>query len=304
MLLVSFHNISEAGVLDHLKPAPGKSNIHKMKNVDFIYVINLDQRPEKYEMTIQQLNPYGIFPYRFSAVNGWELTREEINDVGVKFKHGMTKGYRASIYPLDSNKPRSSEIIKTVGQTYFGHQLSEGAIGITLSHISCLKDAYDCGYETIWIMEDDIKVIQDPNLLSDLIEKLDQKIGKGGWDVLFTDRDIRGSNGKYVPSEGMARRPNFNPKDKSRFYVKEDIDFDFRKIGSRFGAHSMIIRRSGIEKLLDFYEKYQIYHPYDMDYYLPEGINMYTVQKDIVGNIPGGISDNKRPRYLENIHKS
>lgn len=30
-----------------------------------------------------------------------------------------------------------------------------------LSHLSVLKDALDSGYETIWVMEDDIHIIQD-----------------------------------------------------------------------------------------------------------------------------------------------
>lgn len=300
LLFLVFNSFSEAGVLDHLKPAAGKCNTHKIKNVDFIYVINLDQRPEKFQKTIDQLHPYGIFPYRFSAVNGWELTREEINDLGVSFAPGMIGGYKSTVYPLDSSKPWESEVINHYGQVYFGHCLSQGCIGCILSHLSCIKDAYDSGYNTIWVMEDDIKVIKNPNIIPELIEKLDHRVGEFGWDILFTDRDIRDSEGKYIPSEGMAKRPNYNPKDKRRFYVKQDIDSTFRKIGSRFGAHSMIIRRSGMQKLLNFYEQYQLYHPYDIDYYLPEGINIFTVREDVVGNIPGGISDSKRPGYLKN----
>lgn len=290
---------SEAAVLDHLRPVTGKSNVHKMKNVDFIYMINLDQRPEKYEKSINQLTPYGIYPYRFSAVNGWELTREEINDLGVKFAPGMIGGFRATIYPLDPSKQADTEYVKNFGQTYFCHCLSQGAIGCVLSHLSCLKDAYDSGYETIWVMEDDILVIKDPHLISELIEKLDKKVGKKSWDILFTDRDIRNAQGEYQPTEGMAKRPNFNPKDTKRLYLKKNIDADFRKIGARFGAHSMIIRRFGIEKILNFYKQYQLYHPYDMDYHLPEGINIYTVQTDVVTNIPGAISDNGTPGFLK-----
>ena len=78
-LLIFFH--CEAAVADHFKKALGKSDIHRMKNIDFIYMINLDQRPEKFEKCINQLHPFGIYPYRFSAVNGWELTIEAINDV-------------------------------------------------------------------------------------------------------------------------------------------------------------------------------------------------------------------------------
>lgn len=54
------------------------------------------------------------------------------------------------------------EPIHTIGWTYFCHCLSRGAIGIVLSHLSILKDAYDRGFETIWVMEDDIDIIKNP----------------------------------------------------------------------------------------------------------------------------------------------
>jgi len=85
-------------VIDHLKEIDDKTYGHSFKNIDFIYLINLDQRPEKYEQSISQLHPYGIYPYRFSAVNGWELSLEEINDVGVKFSPGMCGNFRATSY--------------------------------------------------------------------------------------------------------------------------------------------------------------------------------------------------------------
>ena len=88
----------EASVEDHFKPALNKSGAHSIENIDFIYMINLDQRPEKFERCIQQLHPYGVYPYRFSAVNGWELTLEAIQDVGVKFSADMNGGFLATSY--------------------------------------------------------------------------------------------------------------------------------------------------------------------------------------------------------------
>ncbi|NGX36956.1 MAG: hypothetical protein K1000chlam2_00102 [Chlamydiae bacterium] len=61
----------------------------------------------------------------------------------------------------------------------------------------------------------------------------------------------------------------------------------------------MIVRRSGIEKLLNFFDMYQLYLPYDMEYHLPEGMRMFTVLDDIVTNISGGISDNGGPNYFK-----
>jgi GR25 family glycosyltransferase involved in LPS biosynthesis len=287
---------------DHFKKIGVKPIYHKMDGVDFIYMINLDQRPEKFQMSQDQLLPYGINPYRFSAVNGWELSLETILDVGVQYGPGMLEGIVGTTFECDVNGVSFSvdEPIEYYGRTYFCHKTSKGCIGIALSHLSVLQDAYESGYETIWVMEDDIKVLQDPTVLTSLIEQLDLEIGKT-WDVLFTDRDIKGANGLYVPSYGYASRPNFFTAKLERFYDRPNVGDHFRKIGSRFGAHSMIIRRSGIEKILEFMKDHHIFLPYDMEYYLPNNIQMYTVLDDVVGNLTNSLSDNGSPYYLEKL---
>lgn len=271
-----------------------------MRQIDFIYMINLDQRPEKYQMSINQLRPFGIEPYRFSAVNGWELSLEAINDVGVKFSPEMEGGFQATSYHLDGKGKPSHETIENYGQTYFVHCLPRGAIGCTLSHLSILQDAWDSGYETIWIMEDDIEVLQDPRILSDLIEKLDHLVGPSGWDVLFTDRDFRNANGSYAPAYGAAKRPDraffLYSTD---FSFKADVNDTFRKIANRYGTTSMIIRRGGMKKLLQFFKAHQIYLPYDMDLIYARGIRLFTVSKDVISNLHKAISDVGGPYYLE-----
>jgi GR25 family glycosyltransferase involved in LPS biosynthesis len=293
-LILSFSFSLFAGYENYLKKVEGKSDIHNMPGIDFIYMINLDKRPEKFAKSCEQLHPYGIFPYRFSAVNGWELTVEAINEIGLKYKKGMQR-IMATCYPLDGDKKQRHEMFGTDKNCgYFCHCLAPGTIGIFLSHISILLDAYNSGYNTIWIMEDDIEVIRDPRLISEMIENLDNSVRQ--WDILFTDLDIRNNTtGEYVPCGGYAKRPNFTPKNPGRFKTRQKIGKHFIKIGSRFGAHSYIVRRSGIEKILNFYKTYGPYLPYDMDNYLPNGIRMYTVRKDIVANLVGAPSDNGTP---------
>ena len=286
----------DAKLEDHFKKAKDKSPIHKMENIDYIYMINLDQRPEKYQKSLDQLLPYGIHPYRFSAVNGWELSAETIDDIGVKYGPGMLGGFMGSCFLSDDRSPTDVEV-EYYGQTYFCHGTSRGCIGIVLSHLSVLQDAYDAGYETVWVMEDDIEIIKDPTVIPALIHRLDEEVG-GDWDVFFTDLDIRGASGDYVPSYGYAKRPNFFTNDLTRFYDRPVVGEIFRKIGSRFGAHSVIYRRSGMKKILDFMKEHNVYLPYDMEFYLPPGIQMYSVLDDVVGNLPKGLSDNASPGYL------
>jgi GR25 family glycosyltransferase involved in LPS biosynthesis len=296
-LSVFFLTSGFAKLEDYFKKAPGKSSAHSMKNIDFIYTINLDQRPEKFQKCTQQLHPYQIYPYRFSAVNGWELTLETITDVGVRYMPGMTGGFWGTSY-LDASFEAHHEVIQNYGQVYFCHCMGRGPIGIALSHFSILQDALDSGYRTIWVMEDDIEIVQDPRVLSYLIRKLDSEVGKGNWDILFTDRDTKNQNGEYVPCRGYAKSPNFEPKDPKRFDQDKNVGPHFRRIGARYGAYSMIVRRSAMEKILHYAKKHNIFLPYDMMFYLPENMKLYTVRRDVVTTEARAISDNGGPNYL------
>lgn len=305
-----------ADIAPHLKKAPGKEP-NGIRNIDFIYMINLDQRPEKFAMSLSQLGLYGIIPYRFSAVNGWELTYDDIQDVGLPFIPGMQGGFWATTfrkkadgespvpemreghcgnsYPFYGDFIWEQQVLGQFGTVYFCHCMERGTIGIALSHISVLQDAWDSGFETIWVMEDDIEVMRDPNLLSDRIDELNEI--DPDWDILFTDRDIRDINGNYIPATAAASRPDyFSPND---FALKIDVSANLRRIGARYGAHSMIVRRCGMRKLLGFFKEHQIFLPYDMEYTLPAGIRVYTVREDVVANLKRGLSDNGHPRYLK-----
>lgn len=297
-LIFAFSSLGNlfADIDDYFKIPLDKAGPYQMRNIDFIYMINLDQRPEKYEHSFQELAPYGITPYRFSAVNGWELSTDDLNNLGIKYEPWMLQGLMGTSYLPENNGEPHHEVLHVIGRNYFCHCMSRGAIGIALSHLSILKDAYDSGYETIWVMEDDIEVIKDPHELSELINKLDKLVGKDGWDFLFTDFDTKNRQGAYVPCLAYALRPNFSPLNPYKFYDRYDISEEFRKVGARYGAYSMIVRRSGMKKMLDFM-KDGIFLPYDMEYTLPNDIRMFTVREDVVSTQPNAHSDNGSPNY-------
>ncbi len=285
-----------ASVEEHLKKIEDKSGHHQMRNIDFIYMINLDQRPEKFQKSQDQFDPHLIYPYRFSAVNGWELSLEAINDLGVKYQSGMRRGIMCTCYLLDGNFEPHHEMGQRIGQAYFCHCMSRGAIGIVLSHLSVLQDAYDSGYETIWVMEDDIEIVQNPHTISNLVEELDRTVGKGGWDILFTDRESRNNNGTPSTCDSYAKRINMSSR--KTHVVKNKISPTFRVIEARYGAYSMIIRRSGMKKILDFYKRYDVYLPYDMDMFIIPKLRFFTVLRDVVTTRIGAESDNGGPNYL------
>ncbi|HEY4830990.1 MAG TPA: glycosyltransferase family 25 protein, partial [Waddliaceae bacterium] len=183
---------------------------------------------------------------------------------------------------------------------YYAHSLSRGAIGCLLSHLSIIQDAYDSGYNTIWIMEDDIRVVSNPHELSSLMKILDNIAPD--WDILFTDNEIKGGSGP-VPCTVIRPRPLVQLEPLEYYQQRKQINGDIVKIGMRFGSASMILRRSGMKKLLEFFKTYKVYFPYDIDYFFVPGINLYALNKDVVTNIVGGESDNAQPAYLNKDKK-
>jgi hypothetical protein len=152
------------------------------------------------------------------------------------------------------------------------------------------------------LWNDDIEILDNPHNISDLISELDALVGRENWDVLFTDVDFRNGVGKYVPAYGTAKRPDMDCSLAARYcdsYTKTiQINSNFRKIGARFGTHSMIIRRSGIIKLLDFWKSRNIFLPCDLENHLPAGIQRYGLTFDLVTNMLNSLSDIQKPGYL------
>jgi GR25 family glycosyltransferase involved in LPS biosynthesis len=292
-----FHINSQAKIEEFFKKAENKSDIHKMRNIDFIYMINLDERPEKFEQTIKNFQSYGIYPYRFSAVNGWKLSNADLQKLGIKLDHGVVKEMMGTAYPLINGKEKIVHGPMTNPEmTYFSHCMSRGSIGIILSHLSILQDALDSGFNTIWVMEDDVEILSDPNEISDLIEKLDRQVGD--WDILFTDIDTKNSEGTHIPCRAIAPRANFHNAP-LKFYLQKFryISPDFSQIGMRYGAYSMIIRKGAMKKILDSFKSLNIFLPYDMDYWLVNDLKMYVCNRDIVSTYPKALSDNGAPNY-------
>lgn len=291
---IIFSTNLSSDVSKYLKKIDVKDDIHSIKNVDYIYLINLDKRKDRLNKSMSQLQFYGIYPHRFSAVNGYSFSLEELNDMGLKLSSGMKTGDMGMYYLLNQEKGityAEYERMNEFGKTYFN--VHHGGIGCILSHLSILQDAIDSNYETIWIMEDDIEVLQDPKILSDLIDKLDNKIGKENWDILYTDFDRRLSDGGYltVLSAPFCERPNYPINNHERFRLRNIIDDNFIQIGARWGTHSMIVRRSGMEKILNFIKELGIFLPIDLDIYSIEDIHLYAVRKNIVSNTLDSISD-------------
>lgn len=283
-----------ADFVEHLKRVKGPEvKEQQVKNIDCLFIINLDHQKERFEKCLAQFTPYKISPLRFPAVNGWELSPDVLKEVGVKYGPGMLADEWVHWNP--PGKPGLLELDflreDLYGRTVFFNWMSLGGIGCSLSHLSLLQNAYDTGYETIWAMEDDITVQSDPHLLSALVSKLDELAGKDGWDILYTDTDLETKN-IYPEDENLETdlksdlwfywRPDVGLKDQKPLAKRTVISADFVQIGSRICTHSMIIRRSGMKKILDFIKAHHIYLPYDHELAVVPGLKMFNLRYDIV----------------------
>jgi GR25 family glycosyltransferase involved in LPS biosynthesis len=267
--LVKLHSIRESNV----------------ELIDGIFLINLDQRPEKLERTLSQFQAYKIHPNRLPAIYGWTLPNEVFEDVGLKLRPKME--WSKSI--LMHNKKALRVTKPSLGSAIFYPRMSLGAVGTALSHLSVLQNAADAGFETIWVLEDDVKVQKDPYVLSDYIRKLD-KISPD-WDVLYTD-DVT----YFEPfTPGTVYRPDMPDIDFEPMFIRKEINNDFFQIGGRCQAHSMIIRKKAIRKILEFEQSRGIYLPYDVEIAFVPQMKFYNLRHNIV---VGGTLENS-----DTIHK-
>lgn len=152
-----------------LRPLDPPSMSTDIEGIDCLYVINLDERPARWESVKKQFEMQNIKPYRVNAINGWKIPKEKA----------------IPLFDPDADLLR----------TPFG-----GALGCLLSHVSIYKDALERGFETIWICEDDIEFKQSSKKITYLIEQLTSLDPE--WDILYTDYSSKGE-GLQQPRPGQ-----------------------------------------------------------------------------------------------------
>lgn len=234
-------------VAKHLKRQSFKKVQSGVELVDAIYVINLDRRQEKWERMKNILNERGMKAYRFSAVDGWNISE--------KVQKRLAGNYPVRMLP--------------------------GEIGCLLSHISVIKDALRRGFNTVWIFEDDIEFIEDPHQMSEYLSELKKIDPK--WDILYTDLDSKNNLGVTVP----ALDADFRPDRKSKLSVEDysqrtNISDNLMKLGQRYGMYSFLISKKGMKKVYNFFTHVYLWTAIDIDiHYIPK-IREYSTTRDIV----------------------
>ncbi|MFZ4099897.1 MAG: glycosyltransferase family 25 protein [Chlamydiia bacterium] len=259
---------------------PGSYNI---PGVDRVIMINLDRRPEKLKESLAALSPYSIVPDRLSAVDGKLLGPEVVSQMGVQFHPDMLCFMATRYFDASAGKQAGKcvhEIIHPCKQTWLVHCTSRMQFGCYLSHLSAIWDAYWSGAQRLWMLEDDIQVVTDPHQICTYIDKLESIVGNEGWDALFTDMDHKTSKGEVVSCSGYTMRPDLFVE--NDVFHRKDISEDFIQYGSRYGTHSYIISRAGMEKIIAFSDVFGMFAPIDFDMCVVPGIRLFAMKNPMI----------------------
>ena len=250
----------ETPIVKYLTPVNTTEFTSGFELVDCIYVINLEDRPEKWKRMQELLQQRNLNINRVNAINGWKL---------------------------------SDEVREELAGTY-SRRMRNGHLGCFLSHVSTLKHAFDNGFSCIWIMEDDVDFKEDVSQISNLLKQLTEIDPE--WDIFYTDVDSMTSNGNYNRPCEPKLRPDQPPISLSELNERTQITHNIMKLGQRYGMYSYLVSKKGVQKLLDYFTHVYIWSNIDVDIHRIPTIREYSTTKDIVGIcFDNGISDTRNP---------
>ena len=226
-----------------------------MQTVDKIYVINLDRCADRRAYMSNLLGEIGLLFERCQAFDGWQIDKKI-----------RRKVYRVCTVPWEGRLA-----------------ISRGQIGVLLSHLSVIEDAYVNDYDSIWILEDDVEFLVDPSEVDECIQSLD--LVDPEWEIFYTDTGSR-----YKRPDGVVEYYSFEQNFGGKFDLslitspkfKKFKNEKFHRIQHRLGAYSMILSRRGIEKIREYFQLNKMKYAYDVDlnFYLDK--RMYQSNIDLV----------------------
>ena len=178
----------------------------------------------------------------------------------------------------------SQEILKELSGPY-PVRLTREEYATFLSFLSVVNDAYERGFERIWVCDDDIEFFDDFKLIPKLLSKLTQF--DPDWDIFYTDispRCLSDGRVSHLFSSAYDPRPDQKIKSLQHFTKKFRVSADIMLIRQRTGMHSTILSKNGIKKIRDYFVHVYLWSPLDVDiHYIPE-ICEYSARKDIVSS--------------------
>ena len=220
-----------SAVLKHIKTFERELLPSNIKSLDCVYILNLAKRREKLEAIEENLRGEGLIFNCFEGIDGWDLPSNTLKDL-----YRVYREFNALFIP------------------------KLGEMGCILSSLSIIQDAYNRGYECIWLLQDDVEILSPLNQITDYIEKL--KRVAPDWGLLFTDLDARKYNNNHKKPADLLKITSlkglYNEKHRmqgKRWLLKrKNISSDFQEIRMRYGTYSVLISRCGMKKIIDHFQ--------------------------------------------------
>jgi GR25 family glycosyltransferase involved in LPS biosynthesis len=170
--------------------------------IDFTYIINLNSTNQVIINRLKKIDwPYNINYYVLPAVNGWEIVKDKSKSP-FKFK-------LADWWKLDDHT-----------NTFYNRNITPGEAGCMLSHYKCIKAAYDAGFETILILEEDFVYKGKFPTQSELDDVPDD------WSMLYLDRNALWEN-------------------------ELKVNKHVTKVGYTYNTHAYLVSRKGMEEIIN-----------------------------------------------------
>ena len=250
----------ETPIVKYLVPIELTEFSSGLAPIDCIYVINLDERPGKWDRMQKLLNEKSLKANRVSGINGWKI---------------------------------SDEVRAELAGTY-DRRMKNGHLGCFLSHVSALKNAYEMNFDLIWMMEDDVNFKEEFSQIIPLLKQLTEI--DPNWDVFYTDTDLISPLGNYNRPVHASLRPDQPPISLSELNTRAVITNDIMKLGQRFGLYSYFVSKKGIQKIVNYFTHVYLWSHIDIDIHLIPTIREYSASRDIIGNWwNSGIKDTENP---------
>ncbi len=254
---------------------------NSLEGIDAVYLINLDRRQDRLAAATAALAEYGLCAKRFSAVEGGKIPLKTLLDSALPYSSAMSRDHWAVTPVKNGTLGYEFLDVSAEGKPVFSEWMTIGAVGCALSHLSVLQEAYDAGLETIWVLEDDICFKEDPRVLTRLIKDLDV-LTERKWDILYTDSDSFGGESQPPGSFWWMWRPDLALFDLQDFEKRKCVSKDLIQVKHRDRTHSMVIRRSGMKKVLDHIKKNHLYLPIDLEIAFASDMQLFMTSFPIV----------------------
>ncbi|MFZ4772455.1 MAG: glycosyltransferase family 25 protein [Chlamydiia bacterium] len=250
---ITENEFQKSRLFKYAKKLDAYQQFTNLSPINCVYVINLDFREGKWNRVKSIFKKYKVFPTRFSAVEGFDLSLELQNELTGN--------------ALD--------------------RFSPGQIGCFLSHLSVWRHAYENNLDYIWVCEDDILAVKSMKLLPKYIQELNQL--DPDWDVFYTDMDqkVNGAplrpEGIHLSAERMDEYDYFSKKLERRPFSDKLLI-----MGMRLGTTSYILSKKGIEKFIRHFLPRKMDGALDADIHHIRELREYCPTCDIVTNWSDG----------------